>query len=132
MLKKHSQGDQLKAEEVLDIIPDDWDICSQDYNLLQYFSNMFDHKLTIEENTKISSAMSKMETINSEKECNELKSSYVVIRDDSMCKACDRKLSYKFIRIYPNGGVFHSLCAKETSECPITRQRFDQEHSVLI
>jgi hypothetical protein len=82
---------------------------------------MFDHKLTIEENTKISSSMSKMETINSEKEANELKSSYLVIGDESLCKVCGRKLSYKFIRIYPNGGVFHTLCAKENSECPISR-----------
>jgi len=41
---------------------------------------------------------------------------------------CDKKLNYKFVRIYPNGGVFHTFCAKEISECPYTRQRFDQEN----
>ena len=92
---------------------------------MSYLSNMFDHMLTVEENAKISSQLSNMETLNTEKEANELKQAYLVIGDESLCKMCNRKLSYKFIRIYPNGGVYHSLCAKENNECPITRQRFD-------
>lgn len=49
-----------------------------------------------------------------------------------MCKVCSRKLNYKFIRIFPNGGVYHSQCAKESNECPLTRQRFDQENPIII
>ena len=101
-------------------------------NLVGYLSNMFDHLLTVEENTKISSNLSNMETLNTEKQGNELKQSYLVIGDDSLCKACNRKLSYKFIRIYPNGGVYHTICAKESNECPVTRQRFDQENPMLM
>lgn len=86
---------------------------------------MFDHMLTVEENTRISSHLSNMETLNTEKEANELKQSYLVIGDESLCKVCNRKLNYKFIRIFPNGGVYHSQCAKESNECPITRHRFD-------
>jgi hypothetical protein len=53
---------------------------------------MFDHKLTVEENTRISSNLSNMETLNIEKESIELKESYLVISDDSYCKKCDHKL----------------------------------------
>ena len=54
----------------MESIPEDWDISSSDYNLLSYFTNMFDHMLTVEENTKISSYLSNMECLNKEKEAN--------------------------------------------------------------
>lgn len=102
---------------MLEKTPDEWDIIGKEgeYNLVSYFTNMFDHMLTVEENTKISSFLSNQETLNKEKEANELKQAYLVIGDESMCKACNRKLTYKFIRIYPNGGVYHTLCAKESN-----------------
>lgn len=58
---------------MLECIPDDWEIINDQYNLTLYLSNMFDHMLTVEENTRISSHMSNMETLNTEKELNELK-----------------------------------------------------------
>ena len=77
---------------MLECIPEDWEISDQDYNLLGYFSNMFDSYLTKEENTKISSALSNMETLNTERDLNELKQSYLVITDLSICKVCQKKL----------------------------------------
>jgi hypothetical protein len=53
---------------------------------------MFDSYLTKEENTKISSALSNMETLNTERDLNELKQSYLVITDLSICKVCQKKL----------------------------------------
>ena len=94
---------------------------TKDHNMVNYLKNMFEHLLTVDENVNISERLSNIETLNKEKEANELKSSYLVVGDESMCKVCNRKLSYKFIRIYPNGGVYHTLCAKESYECPITR-----------
>ena len=81
--------------------------------------------LTVEENSKIAKNLSKMEQLNAEHEYNELKSSYLVIGEDNLCKVCKRKLKPNNIRIYPNGGVYHQRCAKDPQECPITRQRFD-------
>jgi hypothetical protein len=131
-MKKYSSGNKLDPHIVLEEIPDDWDLKSEEYNLVKYLSAMFDHLLTLDENVKISSHLSNMETLNKEKELNEIRSSYLVIGDESMCKVCNRKLSYKFIKIYPNGGVYHSLCAKNDNECPITKQRFDHECQVII
>jgi hypothetical protein len=120
-MKKYSSSGQLKPAKVLDSIPEEWNIVTRDHSMVNYLKNMFEHLLTVEENVDISERLSNMETLNKEKEANELKSSYLVIGDESMCKVCNRKLSYKFIRIYPNGGVYHTLCAKESYECPITR-----------
>jgi hypothetical protein len=128
LMKRYSSSNKLDPRIVLELIPEDWDIQSEDYNLVSYLSSMFDHLLTMDENTKISSHLSNMETLNKEKEVNEVKSSYLVIGDESMCKMCNRKLTYKFIKIYPNGGVYHSLCAKNDHECPVTKQRFDHEN----
>ena len=72
-----------------------------------------------------------MEQLNAEHELNELKSAYLVIGEESLCKVCKRKLKPNNIRVYPNGGVYHQRCAKDPSECPITRQRFDAEISSL-
>jgi len=113
LMKRYSGSMQLDPHIVLKLIPEDWDIQTPEYNLVTYLASMFDHLLTVEENSKISSQLSNMETLNKEKEANELKQSYLVIGDESICKVCNRKLSYKFIRIYPNGGVYHTLCAKE-------------------
>jgi len=57
---------------VLEKIPEEWDIGGS-YNLIDYFSKMFDHLLTVEENTQISSHLSNQETLNKIKELNELK-----------------------------------------------------------
>ena len=121
LMKRYSGSMQLDPHIVLTLIPGDWDIQTPDYNLVTYLASMFDHLLTVEENSKISSQLSNMETLNKEKELNELKQSYLVIGDESICKVCHRKLLAKFMRVYPNGGVYHTLCAKEASECPITR-----------
>lgn len=71
-----------------------------------------------------------MEQLNAEHELNELKSAYLVIGEEMLCKVCNRKLKPNNIRVYPNGGVFHQRCAKDANECPLTRQRFDQAISI--
>jgi len=131
-MKRYSSSNLLDPHIVLEMIPDDWVLTDPEHNLVSYLQSMFDHLLTVEENAKISNNLSNMEMLNKEKERNELKQSYLVIGDESMCKVCNRKLPFKFIKVYPNGGVYHSLCAKEASECPITKQRFDQEHQMLL
>jgi hypothetical protein len=118
-MKKYSSGHMLDPYLVLEMIPEDWEIKNEDYNLLKYLKSMFEHLLTMEENGKISLNLSNMETMNKEKEMVELKQAYLVIGDESMCKICNRKLSYKYVRVYPNGGVYHSMCAKDSSECPL-------------
>ena len=68
-----------------------------------------------------------MEQLNAEHELNEIKSYYLVIDEESICRVCRKQLKPNKIRVYPNGGVFHQRCAKDPCECPITRQRFDAE-----
>ena len=46
---------------VLSKIPDDWEIITDDRNLISLFSSMFDQTLTVEENIEISKNLSKME-----------------------------------------------------------------------
>lgn len=112
---------------VLNLIPEEWDLITEEYNLVNLLSSVFDHMLTIEENSKISKNLSKMECLNAEHDLNDLKSAYLVIGEETNCKVCKRKLKPNNIRIYPNGGVYHQRCTKDACECPITRQRFDAE-----
>jgi vacuolar protein sorting-associated protein 3 len=121
LMKKYCATNQLDPQTLLENIPNDWEVNSKAHNVTQYLMKMFDHQLTLTENTKISASLSEQEQVNAQIEADKLKQSYLVIGDDSMCKVCNRKLTYKFVRIYPNGGVYHTLCAKEPHECPITR-----------
>lgn len=113
-MKKYSAGTMLDPNLVLEMIPDHWEIKTSEYNLVSYLQSMFDHLLTVEENAKLSLNLSNMEMLNKEKETNDLKQAYLVLGDESMCKICNRKLSYKYIKIFPNGGVYHTLCAKDS------------------
>ena len=92
---------------VLKLIPDDWELKNDDYDLITFLSSVFDHMLTIEENSTIAKSLSKMEQLNAEHELNDLRTAYLVINDDTICKVCKRKLKPKNIRIFPNGGVYH-------------------------
>jgi hypothetical protein len=95
--------------------------------LIGFLSSIFDHQLTNEEHSKIEYNLAKIEEFNTELEYNELQSAYLIIREDTDCKVCHTKLGHKKIRVYPHGQAFHMRCAKNPSECPITKQRFDMD-----
>ena len=116
IMRTHGSKNQLDPLKVIQMIPEHWELRSSEQNVLSFLSTIFDHMLTIEDNSHISKNLSKMEQLNSEHELNELKQAYLVIGDDSICKVCKRKLKPKNIRIFPNGGVFHQRCAKDPHE----------------
>ncbi len=125
LMQSKEARNQLKPLEVLQMIPGDWPLKSSDCDLIGFLSSIFDHQLTVEENSKIEYNLTKMEEFNTELEHNELQSAYLIIREETDCKVCHTKLGHKKIRIYPHGMAFHMRCAKNPSECPITKQRFD-------
>ena len=70
-----------------------------------------DFKMTQEENMKIHERLAVVERVSTAKECNTLKSAYLVINEEMMCKVCKSKLGHKKIRIFPHGQAFHKSCA---------------------
>ena len=54
------------------MIPGDWPLKSSDCDLIGFLSSIFDHQLTVEENSKIEYNLTKMEEFNTELEHNEL------------------------------------------------------------
>lgn len=126
-MRNQKAKSQLDPVTVLSLIPDDWELITAERNLVSLLSSMFEQTLTIEENIEISKNLSKMERQHTQYELNELKSAYIVIGEDSLCKVCKRKLKPNNIRVYPNGGVYHQRCAKDACECPVTRQKFDSD-----
>lgn len=62
LMRGHSTKTHLDPLKVLNLIPEDWDIIKEDeYDLVSYLSSVFDHLLTIEENSKIAENLGKME-----------------------------------------------------------------------
>ena len=43
-----------------------------------------------------------------------------------MCKICKRIMAANdFIKVFPNGGVYHAKCAKENDVDPVSKQSFN-------
>lgn len=53
--------ESLNPKTVINKIPEDWNIITDEYNLISLLASLFDHQLTIEENSKISKNLSLME-----------------------------------------------------------------------
>ena len=63
-----------------------------------------------------------MDVIHKKKDACELKQAYLVVDDQRLCKVCNKVIKTKdYLKVYPNGEVYHTHCAREKSECPITR-----------
>ena len=95
LLKRYSAEGLLDPMEVIQMIPEEWDLSSSDFDLTQYLTNMFNRLMTIEENAKIAQNMSNMEILNKEKDLNKLQQRYVVIDDQFKCQVCHRALDCK-------------------------------------
>jgi len=50
LMRKHSSNDNLDALEVLEMIPEDWDLRSPQYDMVAFLQSVFDHQMTTEEN----------------------------------------------------------------------------------
>ncbi len=131
IMRNHSAKKAEDALTVLQLIPEEWELKSEECNLATFLMNVFDHVLTIEENSKIGKSISKMEHINTQFNLNELKTSYLLINADKLSNVCKRKLTHKGVCIYPNGEAYHQRCTKDPTEDPITRQCFDIEKGIL-
>jgi hypothetical protein len=103
LIQKHSSDEELDPIEVLDMIPEDWDLETEDYDLSSFLKSVFDFKMTQEENQKILEKLAHVERVNTFKERNTLQSAYLVINEEMMCKVCKLKLGHKKIRIFPHG-----------------------------
>ena len=127
LMQSQAAVNGLNPETVLKKIPTNWEMKANDVDLLDFLASIFDHELTVEENTRIAERVANMEHFNTEVERNDLESAYIVAREDSECLVCHTKLGYKKIRVFPHGLTFHMRCAKNPTECPITKQKFDTD-----
>ena len=60
-MRNHSSKNQLDPLVVMKLIPEDWELKNEEYDLITFLSSVFDHMLTIEENSTIAKSLSKME-----------------------------------------------------------------------
>lgn len=61
LMRNQRAKSQLDPVTVLSLIPDDWEIITQERNLVNLLSSIFDQTLTVEENIEIQRNLSKME-----------------------------------------------------------------------
>ena len=123
-MRKNASTGLLDVTVVLEKIPNDWALLSDDFNLIDFLESLFDGQTTREEDLLIADSLSELEMSNAEIEKRELESAYMVVRDETECPQCNKTLGFRKIRIFPNGMAFHMRCSKP-NECPITKQVFD-------
>ena len=85
LMQQNVQGEKLDPEVILEKIPDDWEMQTDDYDLYSLLSTMFQQIMTREENSKIAENLAQLEVFNAEIESKELQSAYLVIREDMDC-----------------------------------------------
>ncbi len=119
-MKSNASTGLLDPMKVLESIPDDWDLQSTDFDLVQFLCSLLDSLMTQNENTMVAANLSGLEKYNSDIEKRELESAYLVIRDETECAWCNKTLGFEKIRVFPHGMAFHMRCSKP-NECPITK-----------
>ena len=85
LMQQNSSTGLLDPQTVLEKIPNDWELQDGDYNLIEFFSSLFDNQMTKEENAMIAANLSGLESFNAEIEKRDLESAYLVIRDETEC-----------------------------------------------
>ena len=71
LMEKYSAED-LDPTKILDKVPDDWLLKTEEYDLVSFLSSIFTAQMTREENSKIAKNLVNMEYLNAEKEKNDL------------------------------------------------------------
>ena len=70
-MEKYSAED-LDPTKILDKVPDDWLLKTDEYDLVSFLSSIFTAQMTREENSKIAKNLVNMEYLNAEKEKNDM------------------------------------------------------------
>lgn len=68
---------------MLKLIPDDWPLKTDSYNLVTYLRQVLDNQLTVEENNRIGNSLSRIERVNVQYELIEKRKAYVKLSSDS-------------------------------------------------
>ena len=136
-LKKYATNENMDAEAVLKVLPDDWAIKDtkpdsrdgkEDDILLQYLQLMLNDRIAKDINYKIAKNVGDMEKLYLENDQITHQKAYVLIKEDNICKVCRKKLAGgKAFYVFPNGIVTHSQCAKSPGICPVTNVNFSKK-----
>lgn len=70
-MEKYSAED-LDPTKILEKVPDDWLLKTDEYDLVSFLSSIFTAQMTREENSKIAKNLVNMEYLNAEKEKNDM------------------------------------------------------------
>eukprot|EP00826_Nyctotherus_ovalis_P034830 TRINITY_DN2934_c0_g2_i1.p1 TRINITY_DN2934_c0_g2~~TRINITY_DN2934_c0_g2_i1.p1 ORF type:complete len:922 (-),score=323.30 TRINITY_DN2934_c0_g2_i1:94-2859(-) len=126
-LKKYATNDNMRADEVLDYIPDDWKMTTEENDdaLLDYLIMAYNYKQGKEINAKITQYAKEMQKLDADATLAKLQSSYIMVSPENMCRVCKKKLTgAKSLYIFPNGIVTHTACGKDPQVCPVTKVKF--------
>ena len=72
LMHENTHGDRLNLEVILEKIPEDWELKTNEYDLVALLSTLFEQQMTKEENSKIAENLAQLEVFNAEIESKEL------------------------------------------------------------
>lgn len=85
LLKRYATHPSLDTTRVLNAFPEDWDLTdARNYDLVQFLSTVFHHKLTLKANNSIGEGLSSMDHINMEYKLSMKKKAYVRTTNNSL------------------------------------------------
>jgi len=129
-LKKYAGNEKLRAENVLNMLPEEWGLIDQidsfeDSSLLQYLELTFNDRLEKANDFKVARGVAETHKLNVEADLLKLQRAHVLMNPERKCKVCLKPISgAKSFYVFPNGIVTHANCVKVTNICPVTNINF--------
>ena len=95
LLQKYYSHEGLDTVECLKSLPDDWQVLEPNtFDLLTFLKTVFDHKLTVQENSQIGENLSSFEHAVTESKLADKKKAWVKLSAHSTCGVCKTRLSH--------------------------------------
>ena len=127
-MKKYASHPQLDPAEVLDKIPDNWNL--QQNGVYAFLFYALSNTLHNRRNAKVAKYVSQMDTLNTEYKLLKAQSAHVNITYNRKCALCNKTIGRTVFVVYPNGIVAHHTCSQDKlTICPVTKQNFEKTFS---
>lgn len=127
LLTTYATHRDLPPEEVLDLLPEDWDLAG----LSSYLSRCMRACLHAQRAGILEENLSSMAYLKTFSAWSNERATKVVIENASCCAVCHTRILGKAFVAYPNSTCVHLQCAQSYTVCPKTGKDFSDNLSVF-
>ncbi|ODV63473.1 Vam6p ASCRUDRAFT_96178 [Ascoidea rubescens DSM 1968] len=122
------QGSRMSSIKILKMLPDELSI-EELKQFLKSQLRIINYKIN---ESRVLGSLSKVELVKNQENLLKLRSSSVVINENSTCEVCLKKLSHSVLAAFPDNVVTHYGCARIYKEMVQEKKRQKNKHASYI